>query len=143
MGTGEQSKITITNDKGRLSQEEIERMISDAEKFKVEDEKEAGRIQAKNSLESYVYQMKSTIGDEKKVKISEEGKKELNAKIDAAIAWMEENENAAAEEYKEKMKEIEQLAQKHITPAAGGAGGPQAAPEAQKDDDIDDLDNLD
>ena len=63
-GTGKTQKITITNDKGRLSKEEIEKMVSEAEKFKEEDEKEASRVQAKNQLESYAYSLKNTLGEE-------------------------------------------------------------------------------
>ncbi|KGK37668.1 hypothetical protein JL09_g3211 [Pichia kudriavzevii] len=73
-GTGKTQKITITNDKGRLSQEDIERMVSEAEKFKEEDEKEAGRIAAKNQLESYAYSVKNTSSEkafEEKVEASE------------------------------------------------------------------------
>merc|ERR1711874_340559 len=60
-GTGKTQKITITNDKGRLSKEDIERMVNEAEKYKEEDEKEAARVQAKNGLESYAYSLKSTL----------------------------------------------------------------------------------
>merc|ERR1719435_701245 len=71
-----QIEITFTNDKGRLSKEEIERMVNDAEKFKAEDEKQKERISAKNGLESYCFNMKTTIEDEKvKDKISEDDKK--------------------------------------------------------------------
>merc|ERR1712015_117629 len=71
--TGKQNKITITNDKGRLSKEEIERMVNDAEKFKAEDEKQKDRISSKNGLESYCFNMKTTIEDEKmKDKISDD-----------------------------------------------------------------------
>ena len=63
--TGRSNKITITNDKGRLSKEEIERMVSEAEKYKSEDEAAATRIQAKNGLESYSYNLRNTLQDEK------------------------------------------------------------------------------
>merc|ERR1719150_2613767 len=70
--SGKSEKITITNDKGRLSKEDIERMVSDAEKFKAEDDKQKDRIAAKNGLESYCFNMKSTLDDDKvKDKISE------------------------------------------------------------------------
>ena len=76
--TGKQNKITITNDKGRLSKEEIERMVNDAEKFKDDDEKQKERISAKNNLESYCFNMKTTIEDEKvKDKIGEDEKKKI------------------------------------------------------------------
>jgi len=74
--TGKSSKITITNDKGRLSKEDIERMVDEAEKYKHEDEKARQRIEAKNSLENYAYNIRSTIRDDKvKGKISEQEKK--------------------------------------------------------------------
>merc|ERR1719324_723334 len=80
--SGKQEKITITNDKGRLSKEEIERMVSDAEKFKAEDDKQKERIAAKNGLESYCFNMKTTIEDEKvKDKISDDDRKAINDKI--------------------------------------------------------------
>ena len=76
--TGKQNKITITNDKGRLSKEEIKRMVNDAEKFKDDDEKQKERISAKNNLESYCFNMKTTIEDEKvKDKIGEDEKKKI------------------------------------------------------------------
>merc|ERR1719361_61601 len=76
--SGKSEKITITNDKGRLSNEEIEKMVSDAEKFKAEDDKQKERIAAKNRLESYIFNLKSTIEDEKlKDKIAENDKKTI------------------------------------------------------------------
>ena len=63
--TGKSNKITITNDKGRLSKEEIERMVNEAEKYKADDEVQRERVQAKNSLESYAFNMKQTLDDEK------------------------------------------------------------------------------
>merc|ERR1712109_378073 len=88
--TGKQNKITITNDKGRLSKEDIERMVNDAEKFKAEDEVQKERIAAKNGLESYCFNMKATIDDENlKAKISEEEKKTINSKCDEALKWLE------------------------------------------------------
>merc|ERR1712014_498236 len=80
---GKQNKITITNDKGRLSKDDIERMVNEAEQYKVEDDKQKERISAKNGLESYCFNMKSTIEDEKvKDKISDDDKKKINDKCD-------------------------------------------------------------
>merc|ERR1712121_532022 len=88
--TGKQNKITITNDKGRLSKEEIERMVNDAEKFKVDDEKQREKIAAKNNLESYCFNMKTTIEDDKvKDKISEDDKKKISDKCDETIKWLD------------------------------------------------------
>merc|ERR1712172_214113 len=101
--TGKQNKITITNDKGRLSKEEIERMVNDAEKFKDEDNKQKDRISAKNGLESYCFNMKTTIDDEKMAdKISADDKKLITDKCDDAIKWLDANQLAEVEEFSEK-----------------------------------------
>lgn len=98
-GTGKTQKITITNDKGRLSKEEIEKMVSEAEKFKEEDEKEASRVQAKNQLESYAYSLKNTIGEgELKDKISADDKEKLTKTIDETISWLDASQAASTEE---------------------------------------------
>merc|ERR1711862_464843 len=97
-----------TNDKGRLSKEEIERMVNDAETFKAEDEKQKERISAKNGLESYCFNMKSTLDDEKlKDKISDDDRKTINDKCDETIKWLDANQTAEQDEYADKQKEIE------------------------------------
>jgi len=122
--TGKQNKITITNDKGRLSKEEIERMVNDAEKFKADDEKQKERISAKNGLESYCFNMKTTIEDEKvKDKISEDDMKKINDKCDEAIKWLDANQLAEVEEFNDKQKEIEAVCNPIITKLYQGAGG--------------------
>ena len=84
--TGKEQKITITNDKGRLSQDEIERMVSEAEKFKAEDDANRNRIEAKNGLENYCYSMKNTLGDEKlKDKLSDDDRSKASKAIDDVI----------------------------------------------------------
>merc|ERR1711983_258530 len=106
--TGKQNKITITNDKGRLSKEEIERMVSDADKFKADDEKQKERIAAKNSLESYCFNMKSTMEDEKlKDKISEDEKRMIISKCEEAVKWLDSNQLAEMDEFQDKQKEVE------------------------------------
>merc|ERR1739844_510246 len=100
--TGKQNKITITNDKGRLSKEEIERMVNDAEKFKADDEKQKERISAKNGLESYCFNMKTTIEDEKvKDKISEEDRTAIASKCSDALKWLEGNQLAEVDEFQD------------------------------------------
>merc|ERR1712025_1514485 len=114
--TGKQNKITITNDKGRLSKEEIERMVNDAEKFKAEDDKQKDRISAKNGLESYCFNMKTTIEDEKvKDKISDDDRKTIGDKCDEAIKWLDANQLAEVEEFDEKQKEVEGVCNPIIT----------------------------
>merc|ERR1719343_598210 len=122
--TGKQNKITITNDKGRLSKEEIEKMVNDAEKFKADDEKQKERISSKNGLESYCFNMKTTIEDEKmKDKISEDDRKAINDKCDEAIKWLDANQLAEVEEFNEKQKEVEAVCNPIITKLYGAAGG--------------------
>ena len=125
--TGKENKIVITNDKGRLSKEDIERMVKEAEKFKVDDDKQRDKVQAKNSLESYAYNMKSTVEDEKiKDKISEEDKTAIAEKCKEVIEWLEKTDTADKEDYETKQKELEAVCNPIITKlyqGAGGAGG--------------------
>jgi len=129
--TGKQNKITITNDKGRLSKEEIERMVNDADKFKAEDEKQKERISAKNGLESYCFNMKTTIEDEKvKDKISGDDAKAINSKCDETIQWLDANQLAEVDEYTAKQKEVEGVCNPIITKLYGAGGGaPGAGPD--------------
>ncbi|KAH2926778.1 70-kilodalton heat shock protein [Aspergillus fumigatus] len=124
-GTGKTNKITITNDKGRLSKEEIERMLADAEKYKEEDEAEAARIQAKNGLESYAYSLKNTIS-EGKLNISDADKEKVSSKVEEIISWLDNNQTATKDEYESQQKELESVANPIISAAYGGAAG--AAP---------------
>eukprot|EP00808_Paulinella_micropora_P002203 g63934.t1 len=125
--TGRKNKITITNDKGRLSKEDIEQMIKDAEKYKAEDEAFSGRVGAKNGLESYCYSMKNTISDEKfKDKLDAGDRSKMDNVLDEAIKWIDANPNAEKEEFESKQKEVEAICTPVITKmyqSAGGAGG--------------------
>jgi len=106
--SGKSQKITITNDKGRLSKEEIEKMVNDAEKFKAEDDQQKERIAAKNGLESYCFNMKSTVEDDKlKGKISESDLKTISDKCEETIKWLDQNQSAEVDEFKHKQSEIE------------------------------------
>jgi L1 cell adhesion molecule like protein len=104
--SGSTKNITITNDKGRLSKEDIESMVKDAEKYKEEDEKNAARIGAKNGLESYLFNTKSTVGDDK-VKIPDDDKNKIKTVVDEAISWLDSNQMASESEYNDKQKEVE------------------------------------
>ncbi|NP_001098385.1 heat shock protein 70 isoform X1 [Oryzias latipes] len=108
--TGKENKITITNDKGRLSKEDIERMVQEAEQFKAEDESQRDKITAKNSLESLAFNMKSTVDDEKlQDKISSEDKKTIVDKCNEIIAWLDKNQMAEKDEYEHQQKELEKV----------------------------------
>ncbi|KAI7876184.1 70 kDa heat shock protein 3 [Lichtheimia hyalospora FSU 10163] len=128
--TGKSNKITITNDKGRLSKEDIERMVADAEKYKAEDEASASRIQAKNGLESYAFNLRNTLQEEKVASAMEEADKtKLNSAIDEAIKWLDESQEASKEEYEGKQKELEEVANPIMMKIYQQAGGaPGAAP---------------
>ncbi|KAJ5643117.1 uncharacterized protein N7484_005624 [Penicillium longicatenatum] len=134
-GTGKSHQITITNDKGRLSKEEIERMLAEAEKYKAEDEAEAGRIQAKNGLESYAYSLKNTLS-EGKLQISEDDKKKVEDKISEVISWLDNNQTAEKDEYESQQKELEAVANPIISAAYGGAAGAPGAGGARQPDDV-------
>jgi len=122
--TGKDEKITIKNDKGRLSQEEVERMVAEAEKYAKEDEAQRSRIESKNGLESYVFNMKQSIEDEKVAdKVSEEDKKAVVEKCDEAVAWIDANQAAEKDEFDEKKKEVEQVCAPIISKLYAAAGG--------------------
>jgi len=122
--SGKSEKITITNDKGRLSADEIERMVNDAEKFKAEDDKQKERIAAKNGLESYCFNMKSTLEDEKfKDKIAENDQKTILDRCNDAISWLDGNQTAEVDEFKEKLKELENVCNPIISKLYGQSGG--------------------
>jgi len=122
--TGKSSKITITNDKGRLSKDEIERMVSEAEKYKAEDEEVAARIAARNGLESYAYNLRNSLQDEKVGgKLEEADKNKLKEAIDDAIKWLDESAEASKDEYESRQKELEEVANPIMTKLYGQAQG--------------------
>ncbi|KFZ48689.1 Heat shock 70 kDa protein [Podiceps cristatus] len=122
--TGKENKITITNDKGRLSKDDIDRMVQEAEKYKAEDEANRDRVAAKNSLESYTYNMKQTVEDDKlKGKISDQDKQRVLDKCQEVVSWLDRNQMAEKEEYEHKQKELEKLCNPIVTKLYQGAGG--------------------
>lgn len=127
--TGQKNKITITNDKGRLSKEEIERMVQEAEKYKSEDEELKKKVEAKNGLENYAYNMRNTIKDEKiGAKLQPADKKKIEDAVEEAIKWLDNNQLAEVDEFEDKMKELESLCNPIIAKmyqggADGGMGG--------------------
>ena len=109
--TGKENKITITNDKGCLFLEDIEQMMSEAHKFKAEDDANRNRIESKNGMENYCYSLKSFISpDEVKYKIPDEYKDALEKSIEDAISWLDVNQTAEKKEYEEKQKALEGVA---------------------------------
>jgi len=132
-GTGKSEKITITADKGRLSEEEIEKMIKDAEEFAESDKKLKETIDAKNSLEGYAYNMRNTIDDKEKLgdKISSEDKESISDAIKETLEWIDDNKEATKEDFEDKLKSLEavcnpiitKLYQQHGGPSGGAPGG--------------------
>merc|ERR1719163_1196082 len=142
-GTGKSEKITITNDKGRLSQEEIERMVREAEEFADEDAALKEKIDARNELESYVYSLKQQTEDKDKLadKLDEDDLETLKEAVKDAMQWMDDNMDADKEEYAEKKKEVEEVAQPIIAKAYEGGGGDGDGDEDDDDDDDDEEDD--
>jgi heat shock protein 1/8 len=134
--TGIKNKITITNDKGRLSKDEIERMVQEAEKYKDDDEQLKKKVEAKNSVENYAYNMRNTIREEKVAsQLSSSDKEAIEKALNEAIDWIEHNQMAEVEEFEHKLKELEGICNPIITKMyQGGAGGapppPGSAPSA-------------
>ncbi|KAG4378615.1 hypothetical protein AAZX31_17G070300 [Glycine max] len=122
---GVKNKITITNDKGRLSKEEIEKMVKDAERYKAEDEEVKKKVEAKNSLENYAYNMRNTIKDEKiGGKLSPDEKQKIEKAVEDAIQWLEGNQMAEVDEFEDKQKELEGICNPIIAKMYQGAAGP-------------------
>ncbi|XP_053304384.1 heat shock 70 kDa protein-like [Spea bombifrons] len=140
--SGKQNKITITNDKGRLSKEDIERMVQEAERYKADDEAQKEKIAAKNGLEAYAFNMKSTVDDDAiKGKISEEDKNAILEKCKQVINWLEANQLAEKEEYIHQQKELEKVCNPIITklyqggmPGATSGAQPKAGPTIEEVD---------
>jgi L1 cell adhesion molecule like protein len=109
-GSGKTNKITITNDKGRLSKDDIERMVNDAEKFKTEDEEQRERISAKNNLESYIFGVKSSLDEEQiKSRLSGEEMSQIKTALEEHMSWMDQNQLASVDEFKNKQGELEKI----------------------------------
>lgn len=123
--TGKANQITIKNEKGRLSEKEIEEMLKKAKEMEEEDKKKLEIIQAKNGLESYAYGLKNSLSEPKLAeKLSQDEKDKLNKSIDDVIAWLDEHQNETKETYEKKQKELEQIAFPVLQKAYGGAQMP-------------------
>jgi heat shock protein 5 len=112
-GTGNKNNIVINNDQNRLSPQDIDRMINDAEKFAEEDKKVKEKVEARNELEGYAYSLKNQIGDKEKLggKLSSEDKETIETAVNEAISWLEKNHDAEIEDFKEHKKQLEEVVQ--------------------------------
>lgn len=140
-GTGKSKGITITNDKGRLSKEQIEKMINDAEKFADEDKNLREKVEAKNNLDNYLQNMKATVEDKDKLadKIEKDDKNAILNAVKDAENWLSNNSNADAEALKQKLKDVEAVCQPIIVKLYGQPGANSPPPSADEDVESDEL----
>jgi len=145
-GSGKTERVTVTPDKGRLSQEEIERMVREAEEFADKDKEAREKVEAKNSLEGYLYNMKNQVGDKEKLanKLSDEDKETIEKAVKDGLDWLDSNPEADTEAMKEKQKEVEGICQPIVAKVyqekgQGGSGGSESSTE---DDDMPNHDDL-
>jgi L1 cell adhesion molecule like protein len=129
--SGKRSNITIKNESGRLSTEQIQKMLNEAEKFKAEDEAAAKRIEARNKLETYTYNLRNSLNDAKFAdKMTTEDKNQLESAIQNSIKWLEANHDSQTEEYASKQKELEKIAMPIMQKAYGSGGAPTGEEES-------------
>lgn len=137
--TGRSNKITITNDKGRLSKAEIDKMLSDAEKYKAEDEAQRQRVTARNQLENYIFSVKQAVNDAGD-KLSDSDKQTVNSKCEEAVRWLDDNSLADKEEFEHKQQELQQtcspvMAKLHGSGSGGGSdSGHGSGPKVEEVD---------
>ncbi|KAG5189530.1 heat shock protein 70 family [Tribonema minus] len=127
--SGKAQTITITSEKGRLSEDDIERMVHEAEQFAEQDRALAGRVNARNALEGYLYNLKSSSEDALAGKMSAEDAAALREAVTGALDWLADNDAAEAEEYEAKQKEVEAVANPIITRAYSSGGGGEGGGE--------------
>jgi heat shock protein 5 len=145
-GTGKSEAITITADKGRLSDDEIERMVREAEQYADEDKKNKETIDARNALEGYAYNMKQQISDDDKLggKLEADDKAKIEEAVKETISWLEGHQDAEKEEYEEKRTELEKVCnpivtkvyQQHGGPTGGAQEGDAAGDDFSEHDDL-------
>jgi len=119
--TGKENKITITNDKGRLSKADVERMVAEAEKFKAQDEVQRKKVEAKNGLENYCFQLRNSLNEDKIASALGADKAVLEKKVQDVMTWLESHPDENPEVYDEKQKEVEKIATPILQKVAGGA----------------------
>jgi len=131
--TGKENKITITNDKVRLSKEEVDRMVAEAERFKAQDEVQRQKVEAKNNLENYCFSLRNSINEEKFASSLGGDKSIVEKQVQDSLHWLETHPDETADVYQEKQKAMEQVINPILTRAysakppegaAGTGGGP-------------------
>lgn len=141
-GTGKQESLTITSEKGRLSEEEIERMVKEAEEYAEQDEAERAKVQARNELEAYLYNLKNSVSTQLQGKITDADKETITKAAEDALIWLEEHPAATKDEYDSKLKDVEKVANPIIKKAYESAGASEGG--SAPDDDFlgEDLDGV-
>ena len=143
-GTGKTNKITISNDGSRLSKEDIQKMVSDAEKYKRDDEQVRDRVERKNQLEQSIYSAKSAYDE--KLKAMSDGDaltatyKDARAKLDALSGWLDANQQASVDEYDDKLKEAQSLASALYTNSDPSNPDASSAPKATSQPHVEEVD---
>ena len=137
--TGTVEQVTITSDKGRLSEEEIERMVREAEEMAEQDKEARERVLARNELENLVYSVKNQLTDEKlgmKEKLSEDEVSQIQAAVKEVNEWMDENMEATKDEYEEKKHELEGVVHPIFKKYQAASGGAPEEGEMPEHDDL-------
>jgi heat shock protein 5 len=140
--SGKAEQITITNDKGRLSQEEIDRMVREAEEFEEQDKAMREKVEARNSFESVAYGLRNQVNDKEKLgsKLSDEDKQTIEDAVKEAIEWLDENQNAEKEDYDEQKKKLQDVTnpiiQKVYQQSGGAPGGEDSGSSDESTDDL-------
>ena len=129
--TNKSNKITITNDKGRLSPDEIERMVQEAEKYKAQDDALRENVDAKNKFESYLYQLKSSVSGELKDKLSGDDKSKIDDAIKESESWLDNHPSEEKSVYESKQKELENVFMGIMKNMQGAGQGGQTQPEGE------------
>nr|UTH79105.1 heat shock protein 70-2 [Protohermes costalis] len=135
--TGKSEKITITNDKGRLSKADIERMLSEAEKYKDEDEKQRDKVQARNQLESYIFSAKQAVEESAAGKLTDADKKLVQDKCSEVLTWLDSNTLAEKDEFEGKLKELQKECSPIMMKLHQGAGGGAAGGKGPTVEEVD------
>jgi L1 cell adhesion molecule like protein len=140
--TGKSEKITIKNDKGRLSKADIDRMLAEAEKYRDEDEKQQKRIQARNQLEAYIFGCKQAVEDAPEGKLSEEDKKVVRDKCSSELKWLDSNTTAETDEFEDRLKDVQHACGPIMSKLHGGAAGngPKAGQQQRSGPTVEEVD---
>jgi len=137
-GTGKSEQITITNDRGALSQEDIDKMVREAEEFAEEDKALRDRVEARNGLESQAFNMRNQINDDEKLggKLDEDDKAKISDAVQEVLDFLEANPSAEKEEYDEKLQEFQKITNPIVSKVYGSGGAPGGEEAGAEEEDL-------